>query len=133
MDKYLEWSKVKARLAERKELPTFREGEVWWAAVGENMGIEINGKGHNFARPVYILKKYSKDGALVLPLTSQKKDGGMYVPVPVNGKINRVVLTQGRTVDARRLHEKIAELSNMYKNVISKRFVRMIEKNTPQA
>ncbi|MBQ8984470.1 hypothetical protein IJ098_01260 [Candidatus Saccharibacteria bacterium] len=27
-----------------RKIPRITEGEVWWAAVGENVGVEINGK-----------------------------------------------------------------------------------------
>ena len=46
--------------------------------MGENVGIEINGKGKRFLRPVLILKKLSKNGFLGVPLTSQEHKGNWY-------------------------------------------------------
>lgn len=30
----------------------FSEGQIWWAALGKNVGVEINGKNKDFSRPV---------------------------------------------------------------------------------
>ena len=40
-------------------LPTevlFKEREIWWIAVGRNVGEESNGKGNRFSRPVIVFK-----------------------------------------------------------------------------
>jgi len=47
----------------------FFEGEVWSAAVGVNLDVEIDGKGSNFERPVVIVKKFSRRHVWVVPLT----------------------------------------------------------------
>lgn len=49
----------------------FKEGEIWWVAFGVNVGIEIDGKGDYFERPAVIVKKISKDHALVIPITTR--------------------------------------------------------------
>ena len=54
---FKEWIKVKETKHFENVPRTIREGEVWWCAIGENVGIEINGKSETFARPVLILKK----------------------------------------------------------------------------
>ncbi|MEK7644239.1 MAG: hypothetical protein AAB390_02970 [Patescibacteria group bacterium] len=53
----------------------FREKEIWWAALGQSVGYEINGKHDLFERPVLILKKYSGGMCFVLPCTTQLKGG----------------------------------------------------------
>ncbi len=35
----------------------FSEREVWWCALGENIGDEENGKNELFERPVLIIRK----------------------------------------------------------------------------
>ena len=40
----------------------FREGEIWWAHFGVNIGYEIDDKKANFARPVIVLHKYPRRG-----------------------------------------------------------------------
>ena len=58
LKRFLEWIGLKEKLhtADNKP-PLFKEGEIWWSAIGENVGIEVNGKGKPFSRPVYIYKK----------------------------------------------------------------------------
>ena len=35
----------------------FHEKEVWWSALGVNIGVEMDGKNENFERPVLVLRK----------------------------------------------------------------------------
>ena len=39
---------------ETVKIPRITDGEVWWVAVGENVGVEINGKSEYFSRPVLV-------------------------------------------------------------------------------
>ena len=84
--------------------------------MGENIGVEINGKNENSTRPVYVLKKLSAESALVIPLTSQKKKGSWYFPFTMKGRKQFAILSQIRTVSILRfellmgvLDEKIQE------------------------
>jgi len=50
-------------MTDKKILPDdffFLEGEVWWTALGVNIGHEIDGKNEFCERPVVILKKIDK-------------------------------------------------------------------------
>lgn len=38
------WNEQKKNLHEIKNLPTFKEGEIWWCSVGKNIGKEDYGK-----------------------------------------------------------------------------------------
>ena len=38
---FYEWIKVKAYLDRRARKPAVHEGEIWWASVGENVGVEL--------------------------------------------------------------------------------------------
>ena len=60
--------------------PLITEGDLWWCAVGENVGIEVNGKSKDFTRPVIILKKFGRLGFLGIPTTTQHRVGTWYVP-----------------------------------------------------
>ena len=52
------WIVLKEKLHKTRRRPrTVSEGDIWWCTVGENVGVEINGKGHLFARPVLVLTK----------------------------------------------------------------------------
>ena len=57
--RFLEWIGLKEKLHNTEYVPPFfKEGEIWWCHLGENVGTEMNGKGDFFTRPVLILKKY---------------------------------------------------------------------------
>ncbi len=88
----------------------FKEGELWWCRVGVNIGVEIYGKGSGFVRPVLIFKKFSEESFLAIPLTTQKKRGSWYVPILFSGEERIAILSQARTLDARRLVRKIGVL-----------------------
>jgi mRNA interferase MazF len=85
--KFLEWIGLKEKIHNKKSVPLyFNEGEIWWCAVGENIGIEINGKGKLFSRPVFVYKKLSKDGFLGIPLTTQEKKGSWFIEIDFKDK-----------------------------------------------
>ena len=43
LDKWFVIKEIKHNISEHK-IPRINNGEVWWTAIGENVGIEINGK-----------------------------------------------------------------------------------------
>lgn len=103
-NKYDEWNELKKELNNTGRLPNFSERQVWWAAVGENVGVEINGKSSRFSRPVLIYKKLSKFGFFGIPLTTQEHDSSWYVPFEFQGKTSYAVLSQGKAMSAYRLY-----------------------------
>lgn len=68
---YKNWNKLKEIIDHIDIKLPFKEGEIWWVVFGVNVGIEIDGKGDYFERPAIIIKKISKDHALVLPITTR--------------------------------------------------------------
>ena len=104
-------NKKKALNANDTEPLYFREGEIWWAHLGVNIGYEIDGKKLNFARPVIVLRKYNKYSFLALPLTTRGTPNPYKLPVGnVAGKQAFGVVSQLRNIDSRRLYQKIAWL-----------------------
>ena len=77
------------------------------------MGVEINGKGKDFTRPVLIFKKYDKYSFLGLPLSTKNKIGTWYAPIYFLGIPQVVVLCQSKVFDYRRLDSKIGELDTL--------------------
>lgn len=72
---FIDWSKNKIRYHFNNVDKTFyfREKEIWWAAMGQNIGFKVNGKHQLFERPVLIIKKYSEDVCFILPLSTKIK------------------------------------------------------------
>ena len=109
--KFAEWIGLKERLHKTfRRPPHFREGEVWWCCVGENVGSEINGKSNKFSRPVVIFKKLSVGTFLGIPTTSQSKQGTWYVGLNLKSDLTVAILSQIRVFDYKRLTDKIGQL-----------------------
>ena len=81
--------------------------EVWWCAVGVNIGVEIDGKHDNFERPVLVLRVYNKETLLILPLTGKTKDDQFHCRVRSGSRDFWVKLTQTRVISNKRLIRKI--------------------------
>jgi len=109
--RFLEWIKLKERLHQiAYKPPLFRQGEVWWCSIGENVGSEINGKSKLFSRPVLIFKKLSATTFLGIPTSSQDRNGSWYVRITLQNKVSVVILSQIRVFDYKRLSSKIGHL-----------------------
>lgn len=120
---FLEWIGLKEKLhLQNYEPPFFKENEIWWCYVGENIGIEMNGKSDKFTRPIFIFKKYDRYSFLGLPLSTQNKKGSWYFPVVFAGIEQVVILSQGRVFDYRRLKGKMGELDTFEVTGVRKAF-----------
>lgn len=109
---YKEWHNKKKLLNEREDIDNifFREKEVWWIALGLNIGFEQDGKGEEFRRPVLILKKFNKYLVLVVPLTTKiKKDNKYYVSCPIIGDdtSRMAIISQTKPIDTKRFIDKL--------------------------
>ena len=86
----------------------YNEREVWWCSLGLNVGFEQNGKGDDFARPVLIVKGFSKQVCIVLPLTTSTKKSPFHFYIgKINGKDAQLITSQIKLIDAKRLINKI--------------------------
>lgn len=123
---FLEWIGLKEKIHNQSSCPTFyKEGDIWWCAIGENVGIEINGKGTMFSRPVYVYKKFSKNGFLGMPLSTKNKAGSWYVEISFQDKKSIVNLSQIRAFSSSRLYEKMGALDDNDRAKIKNGFIRL--------
>ena len=112
LTEFLNWILLKARLHENAAMPSVREGEIWWAAIGKNVGVEINGKNEKFSRPVLVFKKFGRQSIFALPLTSKPHDGNWYIPIKFRQKDSWVILVQARIISVNRLYSRMGMLSD---------------------
>ena len=101
------WIKVKENLHFFGTFRSIKEGEIWWCSVGENVGVEINGKQELFLRPVLIMKKLSKFGFMAIPLTSKEHAGPWYIKFIFKNKNQYANLSQARMMSVNRLCRKM--------------------------
>ncbi len=126
MKKYFKnWIGVKSNLHYAGICRTVKEGEIWWCAVGENVGVEINGKNKEFSRPVLVLKKLSKYGFMGVPLTSQEHIGSWYVDFIFQDKKQVAVLAQARVISVFRLYKKMGTVPNSDLELVREGFKRL--------
>ena len=106
------WNTKKKDLHGRQRVLFYHEREIWWCALGVNIGSEQDGSGDEYRRPVLILKGLSKQTCLIVPLTAAVRDHPMRPSIgTVEGKEARALLSQIRVIDSKRLVRKIGYLN----------------------
>lgn len=111
MKRFLEWLGLKERLHSiEAKPPLVSQRDLWWASIGENVGVEINGKSQLFTRPVIIFKKLSHSFYFVVPTTTKPREGSWYVPITYQGKHMFACLQHARSIDYRRLSSRIGQI-----------------------
>jgi mRNA interferase MazF len=113
------WNTYKENLDKRLSVPVFHSREIWWCALGKNIGHEQDGKNELFERPVLILQKFSKEVCVVIPITSTDKEGKYYYELEMSD--SRVILSQIRLISAKRLLRFIKTISRTEFNIIKQK------------
>ena len=109
------WNKLK-KITDKKEINdefNFHPGDVWWTALGVNVGKEIDGKNETFERPVLILKVINRHTLYILPLTSKDNfvDKYHYKVNYENGGSGVAVFSQIRVISSNRLLRNLSKIS----------------------
>lgn len=110
---FQKWHKQKSEMHAEKPYVFFQEREVWFCALGVNIGYEQDGSGEEFLRPVVIVKKFNNEIFFAVPLTKgRKKDKPFYFPFSFRRGVQSIaVLSQLRLIDAKRLRYKVGTVS----------------------
>jgi len=101
---YVDWMLVKAKINNFELRPDYKQRDIWWCSVGENIGYEEDGKNIFFNRPVLILKKFGHGLFWGVPLSTTKKRGKYYYEFEFNGRVSVALLSQLRAFDSARLN-----------------------------
>ena len=117
---YAGWHAMKLLLNATSETRYYREREVWWTAIGLNIGFEEDGKRGKYSRPVVVLCKFNPYFFYGVPLSTTKKAGRYYGVVFLERVTRKVLLTQVRAFDAIRLLDQVGIVrSDDYKKICS--------------
>lgn len=128
-----EWIKLKEKLHTINRIRTIHEGDVWWCAMGENVGVEINGKNEGFTRPAVVFRKLSRYSFLGIPLSTKFHEGNYYASFFFNGKQQTAALHQIRSMSVARLNKRMGELPEQDFQFLREKFIDFIlAKNSPQ-
>lgn len=124
------WHKRKAQIeASTTPPPFFYEREVWWVFLGHNIGFEEDGKGHGFARPVLILRKFSPKLFWAVPLSTTPKQGRYYYSLTYQSgqRSSTALLSQLRALDSSRLTDKIGKTTEEDFRALQERITALLK------
>jgi mRNA-degrading endonuclease toxin of MazEF toxin-antitoxin module len=101
---YKIWMPFKAKIhnGDRPNI-NFKERDIFWVSIGENVGFEEDGKNKLFNRPVLVIRKFNNFLFWGVPLSTTDKRGRYYHVFKVGGKESVALLSQARTFDSSRI------------------------------
>lgn len=125
--KFIEWTAVKSILHTSHRIQHPKKKEIWFVALGYNIGVEMNGKNSSFERPVLILREFSSESMLVAPLTSKVGTHKYCVEFTDSiGQTSAANLYQLRTLSTKRFLRKISFVDDAAFNIILESIIEHI-------
>lgn len=109
------WNDVKKIVNKKENKVGFKEREIFWLRLGQNIGNEEFGKGNEFQRPVLIIKKLTKNIFIGVPLTTTLKENDYFHQFKYSNQKeiieNSAMILQLRTFDKNRLMTRIGMIN----------------------
>lgn len=105
------WNGMKKKLDEVRRDFLFKEGEIWWCAIGMNVGDEVYGKGEKFGRPVIIFKRLSSRICIVIPTTTKSKNGSWFHYLYVRGIHRWAMMNHIKSISTNRFLKRESRMS----------------------
>jgi mRNA interferase MazF len=109
-----QWNEVKKKL-HKKPIPLFSQQQIWWCSIGLNVGVEIDGKGIKFERPVVIFKKINRYSFIGLPMTTKidnKPNAHLFDYNLKNGTNGAIITNQLKYMSAFRLDRRLGMIGD---------------------
>ena len=122
------WNVNKKNIQDKKPSGVkFHPREVWWCALGVNIGSEQDGIGDNFERPVVIIKNLSPSTFIILPLSTKEKLAQFQFKVNINYKQGYALLDQIKVINSKRLLRKIGYIEKQEYTDLMGKFINMFK------
>ena len=127
MKYFNEWNVIKKKIDAKEKTIQFKEREIFWVSIGENIGNEQNGKGDSFSRPVLVVKKLNKQLFFGVPLSTKLREGTYFYQFQfLENQKNSALLVQAKIFDIKRADKKMGmikkndfiELKKMLKDLL---------------
>ena len=113
MKDFNDWNTKKIKIDGFTDFQHPKEKEIWWCRVGVNIGTEVYGKGTEYTRPVLVINSEGAENCICIPLSSKVKNAKYSCIVKTgDDKLHTVMMYQIRSIDKRRLKEKVYTLSD---------------------
>lgn len=119
------WNQIKKKVQDKKDIYC-NAREIWWCALGLNVGSEEDGKNELFERPILILKVFNHQMIRVAPLTSKQKDDAHHFAITYDDRNGSVILSQTKTISSKRLSRKLCRLDKAQFESVVKALQRML-------
>ncbi len=138
MKDYLKWHGIKSDIENSGKEILFRDREIWWCSLGENVGFEQDGKNEKYERPVLVFRKFNKGMFWGLPLTSKEKNDSFHHKLvlrmknennEIEEKISMVILSQLRLLSGKRLIRRVARINENNFKEIENKVINLIKTN----
>lgn len=118
---YDEWNVLKKRISKSEKVIYCKTREIWWCSVGMNVGTELYGKNELFERPTLVVKVFSKESVLIIPMTTKSQSENYALQIELFQRPSWIVISQMRVVSTKRMSRKIGKISrDEYKRIINK-------------
>lgn len=119
------WNNLKKQIEIENVKVGYKNRDIFYIKMGQNIGFEQNGKGKDYIRPIIVIKGFNKDILLGVPLSTKIKEGKYYFQFEFdkNGTkmINIAILSQIRLFSTKRLLNKIGVIKeNDFENLKTK-------------
>lgn len=130
---YKKWLELKSKINDIKLPESFHVdiGEIWWCSFGENIDIEIDGKGLDYSRPALIVKFFNKYHIWVVPVTNSPSKNEFHVNIKSFSNTSTVTISQLHTISTKRLLKFIAKISPDDFEIINKSLINLLQKENP--
>jgi mRNA interferase MazF len=132
---YIDWMKLKLDINLSNKIVFPSKKEIWWASLGQNVGVEINGKHTRFERPVLIVHVFNAESILVVPITTKIKYGKyLHEFVTSFNEKRNANLSQLRSISTKRLLRKLEVINDNDFDQIIKKICYILQKaETPSS
>jgi mRNA interferase MazF len=121
------WNKFKKEIDDSKVDFYVQTRQIWWCSLGVNIGSEQNGHGESFERPVIIIRKYTSDTFLCIPLTTKEKSGNYYYKIGDSlENISYAILSQAKVLDRKRLRRLVGMIPHKEFHIIVEKYKDLI-------
>ncbi len=115
------WNSEKKRLDVAPQTSFCHTREIWWCALGVNVGFEQHSTSDDFSRPIIVIRRFTSDMFWGVPLTTKIRDDVPFrVRINVAGVLNDAMILQMRAFDRKRLRRKLGVVSRSdFKKIIN--------------
>jgi mRNA interferase MazF len=115
------WNASKKKIHGDTKRPFYHAREIWWCALGVNVGNELDGTGKQHDRPVVIVRPFNAETFFGVALIGHPRTGRYYFPLGKVGDRDAMVnLSQARLFDTKRLVRKIGTMDEQTFRNLSK-------------